>query len=627
MGLFYGRDKNGDGYVSPFDADETQDYVDPSKSLEREAKQTERAERRRQAAASKPSRAGKPTKPRRPAQTPSPSYQSSGAGSGGPGIQFAPIDDSSAQSSWSSDDSGYQQYAQPQSHMSEDARKAQDDHNAQQVRKAKQAAAKARYQPAQTPAQTPDRGTGSAAGHAAGSNGANASDRSSASEHRSNGLAIVAFILSLVAWRFTMGPITIIASLLAILCALIALAKIARDPKLTGKFTAALAIIIAGCVSIGWGISAAALIKAGLNPFSFSSYSAVRSPDDSPSSNNENEPEPDDEPIISQGTGTISRFDGEDKADVTIVSARRAPDKYDGTKTIVVTYRFTNRSADTARFYEFGYAVYQHGIGLSHTSVSDYDTATKADTDGLSYYDGRSESNEVPSNATADVTIAFELRDDSDIVAEVGDHYSDGYVRQGFSFGSGDELTPLAYSDAQAALKGETEANDEGMFHTWKAYKSGSSSMALALRVDGVTYMGKDYEGSDYAIVTVTWINQSKHPFGLDDFAMMDVLQNGTELKITVPDDTDQQAKRMHFDRNSSYTSVLPGVEMTVTEAFKLSNTTDKVQVQFSSRRAPSYDQSFPLTRPGEQTGGDASASVDPSTASGTASSTASSAS
>lgn len=38
MGLFSGggRDRNHDGYVSPFDADETQAYVDPSRSLNRE---------------------------------------------------------------------------------------------------------------------------------------------------------------------------------------------------------------------------------------------------------------------------------------------------------------------------------------------------------------------------------------------------------------------------------------------------------------------------------------------------------------------------------------------------------------------------------------------------------------
>lgn len=46
MGLFDGdgRDRNRDGYVSPFDADETQAYVDPGKSLDREATQEAKQE-------------------------------------------------------------------------------------------------------------------------------------------------------------------------------------------------------------------------------------------------------------------------------------------------------------------------------------------------------------------------------------------------------------------------------------------------------------------------------------------------------------------------------------------------------------------------------------------------------
>ena len=45
MGLFSrdGRDRNHDGYVSPFDADETQAYVDPSRSLNRESPTQEHA--------------------------------------------------------------------------------------------------------------------------------------------------------------------------------------------------------------------------------------------------------------------------------------------------------------------------------------------------------------------------------------------------------------------------------------------------------------------------------------------------------------------------------------------------------------------------------------------------------
>lgn len=65
MGLFSrdGRDRNHDGYVSPFDADETQAYVDPSRSLNREGSQTDRAQSQeppRQAAQDSETRVDRP---------------------------------------------------------------------------------------------------------------------------------------------------------------------------------------------------------------------------------------------------------------------------------------------------------------------------------------------------------------------------------------------------------------------------------------------------------------------------------------------------------------------------------------------------------------------------------------
>lgn len=59
MGLFSrdGRDRNHDGYVSPFDADETQAYVDPSRSLNRESPTQEHA---RQSAPDSATRVNRP---------------------------------------------------------------------------------------------------------------------------------------------------------------------------------------------------------------------------------------------------------------------------------------------------------------------------------------------------------------------------------------------------------------------------------------------------------------------------------------------------------------------------------------------------------------------------------------
>lgn len=482
MGLFHGRDRNGDGYVSPFDTEETQDYVDPATQLEREA----REDGRRQG-----------------------------------------------------------------------AQRDRSAHNDVQT----------------------------AAPKTAG--------------RRPNGLATAAFVLAIVSWGLH-GPatLTLIVALLAFVFGVVAFAGTLRDPRRLGRIRSAVASVVAVVVLVGWTITAQTLAKAGINPFTSGLSISVSNPLHASSSDADvsKEPPMDDDPQVSEGSGTVTAADDQEKADVAITAVRRAPDTYDGGKTIVVTFGVTNRGDESCRFYDFGYAVYQHGIALAHTTATDYDHATDADPDGLDYYDMRSESSELAPGADATVTVAFELRDGSDIVVEVGSRHSGTYVRRGFTFTDGlDMLSPLPQSDAQAALRGEDEADDSGMFHTWKAYKSGASSLAMAMEVTGVSYAGKDFDGNDYAIVTIRWINESKHPFGFDDFGSFKVEQNGSELRSTVPDSNDASDLARSFDMNSGYARVTPGTAMTVTKAYRLVDVTDGLKVTLDGHRAPSFDRTFDL--------------------------------
>ena len=574
MGFFRGGDRNGDGYVSPFDADETQDYVDPAKALDREAKRQAKAEdrhRRLEAhndaqvaaarrAADRARHEGTPPRGAAPTQ-------------GAPAQRHQPA---------------RTQEARPQ----ETQTRPDGDGSAQQPWKA-------------TTPSTPESSEHIRMASADDDSTTRSTTDDNASGYLPNGLASAAFVLAIVAWSIKGGPslLHFLVIIATILFGLLALLRSLRNPKVGGRIRAVVSIVAGTSLAISWGMSAIPLMKAGYNPFNLTFHISMGSSGSSTSSSSgdgdTSEPPVDDDPQVMQGSGVVAASNDQKKADVTIASARRGPDTYDHKRTVIITYRMTNQSSDTVRFYDFGYAVYQHGIGLSHTTVSDYTKVTDADQDGLDYYDFRSESAEVTSGSSADVTIAFELRDDSDIVAEVGSHYSGQYVRQGFSFADGnDQMTALDYSDAQGALKGEAAADDGDMFHTWKAYKSGASNMAMAMKVTGVEYAGKDYNGRDYAIVTIQWINQSKHPFGFDGFGGFKVTQNGTELSTTLPDSNDENPSDTvrTFDSNSGYVNATPGTLMTVTKAYILASTTDKVQVTLDVNRAPSFDQSFDLT-------------------------------
>lgn len=580
MGFFRGGDRNGDGYVSPFDADETQDYVDPAKALDREAKRQAKAEdRRRRLEAHNDAQVAAARRAADRARREDTTSRGAAPTQGTPAQRHQP--------------------AQPQETRPQKARtqetqtRPDDDGSAQQPWKATTPSTSAPSERIRMASADDDSTTRS-------------TTDGNASGYLPNGLASAAFVLAIVAWSVKGGPslLHFLVIIATILFGLLALLRSLRNPKVGGRIRAVVAIVAGTALAISWGLSAATLMKAGYNPFNFSirinTSSSEPSSSESPSSDDGDPSEPavDDDPQVMQGSGVVAAASDKEKADVTIVSARRGPDTYDHRKTVIVTYRMTNQSSDTVRFYDFGYAVYQHGMGLSHTTVGDYTKVTDADQDGLDYYDFRSESADVASGSSADVTIAFELRDDSDIVAEVGSHYSGQYVRQGFSFASGDEMTAIPYSDAQGALKGETAADDGDMFHTWSAYKSGASSLAMAMKVTGVEYEGKDYNGRDYAIVTVQWINQSKHPFSFERLGVFKVTQNGTELSTTVPNSNDENPSDAvrTFDSSSGYDNATPGTLMTVTKAYILTSTTDKVQVTLDVNRAPSFDQSFDLT-------------------------------
>lgn len=95
---------------------------------------------------------------------------------------------------------------------------------------------------------------------------------------------------------------------------------------------------------------------------------------------------------------------------VKIVSAQKATD-YDGTPAIIVTFEWTNNSKKTVSFGNaFEYRVYQNGLECERTYFI-------LGSDGLKFM------SDLKPGYTAQIPVAYKLRDESDVVAEVGSLY------------------------------------------------------------------------------------------------------------------------------------------------------------------------------------------------------------
>lgn len=119
-----------------------------------------------------------------------------------------------------------------------------------------------------------------------------------------------------------------------------------------------------------------------------------------------------------QGSDTATTAESESNLGdfkVEILECRLAKD-YEGKAVVIVKYKFTNNSDDTAAFYTaFDDNVYQDGVGLNESYVVD-DSAK---------YDSGNQTKEIKSGASIEVEAAFELNDtETDIDVEVEELFS-----------------------------------------------------------------------------------------------------------------------------------------------------------------------------------------------------------
>lgn len=128
----------------------------------------------------------------------------------------------------------------------------------------------------------------------------------------------------------------------------------------------------------------------------------------------------DDSGTENQGTDAAGSSETADNAlgdfSVEIKSSRLAKD-YEGKDVIIVTYGFTNNSADdaTAFYLAFTDNAYQNGVGLNEAYVLD-DSAD---------YNADNQTKEIKKGGSLDVEVAYELNDnETDVLIEVEELFS-----------------------------------------------------------------------------------------------------------------------------------------------------------------------------------------------------------
>lgn len=127
-----------------------------------------------------------------------------------------------------------------------------------------------------------------------------------------------------------------------------------------------------------------------------------------------------------QGKGTASKAELGDYS-VEIMSCRLAED-YEGDDVVIVKYKFTNNSDDSAAaFYlTFDDTVYQNGVSLNEAYV----------LDESANYDEGNATKEIKKGASIEVEVAYELNDTTtDIEVEVKELFSlsDKVIKKTFS--------------------------------------------------------------------------------------------------------------------------------------------------------------------------------------------------
>lgn len=515
MGLFARHD---DDVVSPFDVDDAPAYISPDAAIEREARAEAEAERRRQAARTAadaaerrrrnqprtarrrtPSRARDAAQARRAAAT-SPAGQTYATGLPSPA---GPT------------------YADDPFHSNGAPRAAG---------------------PSPRPAGTPNR---------------NAAPRTRTPS--ASGWVVAAFVLLGVTLAALSAPLAgFVTAVAAIVLAIGALTRAARDPRHRGRAAAVVALVL----GIALLAADAVAVVAGL--------SSTSPPDSSWSRTYGGAGAADPEPRTYERTGAIAYDHDGTELQVSIDRAcAGTPDDLTGGRTVVIEITVRNTGSTTTGLEsESTLEVFQNGIGLTRTYLS-------GDAESFGY-DDDSGFAEIRPGASHTVTEAFVLRDgDTPLLARLASYDGMSTVTAAFSVGGstpGEEFEGLATADVpdvvppdEAAVAGMTDIVDH------------RGTTVAQLAIDGVVRGPDTSDGTPTAIVTYRWVNRSDEPMTLWDCGMASAWRDGVELEVAFP-----AAAMEGYDPLSQSTSILPGAMFSATIAYAVPDYDGRLDVRLT---------------------------------------------
>lgn len=536
MGLFSddGRDLNHDGYVSPFDADETQAYVDPSKSLDREHTDQERE-------SPKPS-TPQSAQPQRPSQT----RQTEQSGQ-----------------SRQSGQSGNHPYApNPATRVD-------------------------RSSTNQTSGQTSDQASSQASGQPSGRH----AQPQQQTGRKSNLFATIALLSAIAAMvipavgsvdqtDFDRTQFMEIAPVATAVIALIAIAIYVRDRRRGGLVRAILALLCAAGLMSGYIETEPGTINVR-NPLSGKHLSipgigSMTWDGDSQSSARQTR-----DTVIHDDQVELNGDDGV-SGTFRIVSATRGPiDTFDRKPTVIVTYAWTNTGSASAFFQNLCSAgAFQHGVALDQT----YLYPEHGDAGVPESYDRESWMVAVEPGATKNVTLVYSLADEqTPVEVWIGDYRFDDAVVRRFpvagtvSSSANVPPTELAAERADDPIRSDATATDEdraGMTTFETVWGDLHATILDAHR--GAPSVGGAIR--PMVVVRVAWINDLGRPTTF--FYHFDLKASIRDVELTEGYADTSKEPDPQYDMYSTLRGIKPGILHTATIAFEAPDGMDADSIQ-----------------------------------------------
>lgn len=245
-----------------------------------------------------------------------------------------------------------------------------------------------------------------------------------------------------------------------------------------------------------------------------------------------------------QGEGTVPLNDDGPAIKVSIDKMETGPADNDGKPTVLVTYTWTNSASEDKSFTRLVDSAYQDGIGLE--PARSYDNPPEG-------YDRNAANANVQPNASQTLKRAYRLADPakdvvvtvsgpsrgSDIVADTFAHGSDGsYTSKGEvpeSIKNGGEApTYMDYTIDGVPKEGIKDADG------YSGKLLGIGGVVTQMSIDSAAFLpgaGIDSANKDIVAITYRWRNDGERPWRFSDAVQDAVYQNGVECDPTSPSD------------------------------------------------------------------------------------------